>query len=541
MATTEQRGESDTPFDDDRDAASTGETAFRHTLPALTHPTLRGVVAGTLTVPPVADRADRPPDAAPATTTVVGAPSGAATTTPDRRSTVTERSIMTAAHAASAAKQVAAAQTAVTAGAQSTAAPPDRAVAATATMPRVDHHDDSGLATIADGLALSRPHGPRRPGVLHASWAGRVVAWQLAMVAVVLILPRPLRMYVAIVVLAVLAALVVVPLRQRSVLERLTLAVRYLIRHHRSTVDRIDDSAAEAVLRAVSRGGHLEPFEADATSGALIRHAGGLTVVLALVPSSSAMVGDTRPVVPALGELLPAGDDGGPAVTVQLIVHEVPAHCATADDAPAASYAALTGGTVPAQRRCWTVLHAPTTADDHAADELPRALANAVRRVRRKLRKAGIDGQVLGPEALRQDILALTGLDLTAEADASEQDGAPVIRERWRTWSVGSRVQTTFELQQWPNLADPAARDVLNRCASAGALATTVAVAARRAGDDVELQMVVRLTLSDDEAVPAATTALEQLADQAGARVLRLDGEQVFGVAASLPLGGFLP
>jgi len=83
-------------------------------------------------------------------------------------------------------------------------------------------------------------------------------------------------------------------------------------------------------------------------------------------------------------------------------------------------------------------------------------------------------------------------------------------------------------------------RSFLNWLVAVPTLATTVAVAVRRNGTDLELETGVRMTLPDRAAVKRATLQIDEIAHLAGARVRRLDGEQVFGLAASLPFGGFL-
>jgi hypothetical protein len=68
-----------------------------------------------------------------------------------------------------------------------------------------------------------------------------------------------------------------------------------------------------------------------------------------------------------------------------------------------------------------------------------------------------------------------------------------------------------------------------------------VALAARRAARGIEIEAVVRVLAADDAHLTALSDRISSEAAACGAQVERLDGEQVYGVAASLPLGGFLP
>jgi hypothetical protein len=73
------------------------------------------------------------------------------------------------------------------------------------------------------------------------------------------------------------------------------------------------------------------------------------------------------------------------------------------------------------------------------------------------------------------------------------------------------------------------------------ALATTVAVSARRVGtDDVEVEAAVRVGLPDPGALGSTSRSLSAIAGGHGARLRRVTGEQAAGAAGTLPLGGFL-
>jgi len=144
---------------------------------------------------------------------------------------------------------------------------------------------------------------------------------------------------------------------------------------------------------------------------------------------------------------------------------------------------------------------------------------------------------LLTRDEIVSDFLFLTRLDAASAVDGGR---APTMREGWSCWSAGGDVQTSLRVHDWPDLSAPHGRDFLNWMVSVPTQGTTVAVAARRNGEHVELQATVRLELPDAGAAKRAAYQVETVMDAAGARVQRLDGEQVFGLASSLPLGGFL-
>lgn len=387
--------------------------------------------------------------------------------------------------------------------------------------------------------APGRPYLPRTPGTLFGLHAGQIVSWQVAVLAVLLVLEQPQWALNTVAGIALLLLiLTVIPVQGRWLFQWLALWIRYTSRRRRWTIPHTEEGAFDVLLKAVTRGGELESLEIDGTSVALIRHAGGLTAVLAPIPSDSGSIVESAQLLPPLTELLPPGDEGEPVVSAQFVVHCIPGPSMSVEStAAASSYRQLGSGTVPSRRQCWVALQALHTADDHTDDVLCAALTSAVRRVQRRLRKAGMRAQPLNQDAAVGDFLALARLDAIPRGD--EHRGA-VIHEHWRSWSAAAEVQTTFRLLDWPDLSTPHTRNFLDWLAAVPTLATTVAVAARRNGEELELEAAVRMTLPDSKAVRPATRQAREVVGRAGARMQRLDGEQVFGVAASLPLGGFL-
>jgi hypothetical protein len=96
-------------------------------------------------------------------------------------------------------------------------------------------------------------------------------------------------------------------------------------------------------------------------------------------------------------------------------------------------------------------------------------------------------------------------------------------------------------MRRWPDLTTADGQQLFARLIEAPSLGTTVALATRRAGGELEVEAAIRVAAVDDAHLTASTRALRERAGACGATLQRLDGEQVHGVAASLPLGGFLP
>jgi hypothetical protein len=61
------------------------------------------------------------------------------------------------------------------------------------------------------------------------------------------------------------------------------------------------------------------------------------------------------------------------------------------------------------------------------------------------------------------------------------------------------------------------------------------------ADDEFEMEVAFRLAAGDLNALGYGDRALDAAVRSGGGRTERLDGEQIAGLAATLPLGGFLP
>jgi type VII secretion protein EccE len=290
----------------------------------------------------------------------------------------------------------------------------------------------------------------------------------------------------------------------------------------------------------------LETIKIDDVERALLTHAGGLSIVLQLAPTDSAALIEPAVTVPPPTVLLPLGDETGPPVSAQLIVQTTPAPGAYGGQGAAAqSYQALARGRIPARRRSWIalqVLRSPADADDA---ELQATLVRAVVRLQRRLRRVAMQGHVLDETQLAADVAVLSG------AETLWPDNGPAVvrfEEQWAHWRAGPHPQITYRLLEWPDLAAETGRAFFDQLVTVPSVATTIGIAARRGdgaqdksadGSDLELEAALRVTVPAEQTDQLARQ-VRDLAGRHGVRVQRMNGEHVYGVAASLPFGGFV-
>jgi type VII secretion protein EccE len=412
------------------------------------------------------------------------------------------------------------------------------------------HYWDAGesAAAVAKPQELSRPGKPRTPHKPVTAWsvhAAQVVAWQVVVITVIIALQqRPALMIALLVGAAVLLAISVLRSNGRWAYQWLGLWLRFVCRRRVSTISA--GSSVSELLRPFLRGVRLETIEIDDVERALLCHAGGVSLVLEVTPADTSVVVDSAPTLPPPTVLLPPADEAGPPVAAQLVVQTTPAPGAyRAHGVVARSYQSLAAGMVPARRRSWIALQALRMPADEDADdqELRRALIRAVSRLQRRLRRAGMRANALDRSQLGIDLATLSDAMMTREPRGAQ---GVRLREHWDSWSAGSHPQVTYRLLEWPDLGTHAGREFFDQLVTMPTVATTVGIAARHvmqpAGRsdlaDIELEAALRVTVPLDRP-DLATNQLRDLTRRHRVRMQRMDGEHVFGVAASLPLGGF--
>lgn len=386
-----------------------------------------------------------------------------------------------------------------------------------------------------------KPCAPARPATAWGVHAAQVVAWQLAVGAALIAIHQPVPRMIP--MLAGMVAVLVCSIARsdgRWAYQWLGIWLRFVCRRRSRVVNA--GAPINELLRPFLRGARLGSIELDDVDKALLVHAAGLTVVLEAAPADDRL-GASAGTVPPPTVLLPLGDDASPPISAQLIVQTVPAPSAyRARGAAAQSYHALTHSMIPARRRSWIALQAMRRPLDTGTDdaELRAALLRAVIGLRRRLGKAGMHAHVVDATQLAEDLAALSDTEAMLRDDTAYDVH---LQERWSSWSAGSHPQVSYRLLDWPDLATATGQEFFDDLVSLPSVATTVGIAARRtvaAGRDrLELEVALRIGVPLDQPDFVATR-LRDVTDRHRVRAQRMDGEQVFGVAATLPLGGFI-
>ncbi|MEH1012341.1 type VII secretion protein EccE [Micromonospora sp. CPCC 206060] len=373
-----------------------------------------------------------------------------------------------------------------------------------------------------DGPRIAAPVRPaRRAGPRLRVHAGQIVVTQVAVAGSGVAAGRSALLVAgAAVTAAVLLVVTWAPVGGRWLYEWLGIWLR------RAGRQRTLSPAASpaALLDLVAPGAVVAPAELAGEPAAVIGDGHGLTTLLELGDPAGIIGSGT--LLPALPTLLPATDPGTPPVRLQLVLSGVPAPVPGVGGGPAGtSYRQLTGGRLLGQARAVLAVRV-LRADGWSDAEQRRALSSAVRRVRRRL--APVGARPLGADAA-----------LRVLAELAHHDGGQPARETWPAVRLGGLMQASFRLRQ--ARGDDALRRLAPHLLALPATATTVAlgVGPWRAGGPALLpvELSVRIAAGGPAELALATRALRRLVTAEGGQLHRLDGEQLDGLAATLPLG----
>ena len=436
------------------------------------------------------------------------------------------------------------------------------------------------------------PRPVRQPGVIGGVHVTQIVLWQVAIALVLASLGR----HIALIISAAAVAFFIliftaVRIRGRWVYQLIGLRLSYMSRPRALVTSAHADRRSE-LLRFVVPGAKATSVETDEYEVGVLDHVGGAAAIIEIATEPSLVV--ERPVaLPSPAALLPPHDPDAPPVSLQLLLQAVPAPTLTAVSVGAASsYYALTNGSVPSQRRAWLVLQLAHSAG-YSSDQIGQGVGNSVRRLVRRLRHEGISARPLDREEALSVLAGMAHLNAstieTSAAVAAAATGAtidiraimarsgadagnhmaPLAQEHWDVWWSESIAQASFVIRRWPSLDSAAGQQLISQLTSVPSLGTTVSLATRRVPpkqleqpapdkpgfvkkpgrpqqaphhqDDVTVELTVRIAAPNQQRLASVSSALVERAKQCGARLERLDGQQVRGVAATLPLGGFLP
>ncbi|HEY6596169.1 MAG TPA: type VII secretion protein EccE [Asanoa sp.] len=314
----------------------------------------------------------------------------------------------------------------------------------------------------------------------------------------------------ALIALAVLAA-VWIRVRRRWLYRWIGLALRYRARSRTLP----GTAAAADLLRFVAP-------DASIDADGVVADRRGLTALVEL--DDPAVVRAESPHrLPSPAALLPPDDPDLPPARMQLVVSASPAPAARLGGAPpATSYRQLTEGRVPAYERAVlavTVLR----SEGWSEPDLRRALTSLARRAGRRV--TPLRARPLAGDAALRVLAELAG-----------HGGDHPARESWAAVHLGGLLHEVYRLRRWPDLRAETARRLVPRLLSLPTTAATVAVGAGpRSGSAVAADLTVRLTAGSPSHLSAAGQAMRRLLSAEGATATRLDGEQLPGLAATLP------
>lgn len=387
----------------------------------------------------------------------------------------------------------------------------------------------------APGIPAARRVRPYRPPLrIGGLTVFQLVAWQIGMAAVLAATRHSMALTA---VIAVVAVLVLAPtaIRFRGRWLHQWVSVWWGFRRRHRQLTPVDTDPARHLLAQLAHGVELEDVEIDDQPAVLLTHPAGLSVVFDVDPTEGALLMSAPQALPSPAALLPPADAKAPPVVVQLLVQVTPTPRARPGAAAVdRAYRELTNGDVPASRQAWVVLQAARTPDFHADRDLLPTLTGVIRRTRRLLRQERVAALMLNRDEVLAAVTTLTHLTRAAPGGFG---GQPLARESWRAWSTAGTRQTCHRLLDWPRRRWEI--DALLR--GLPAAGGVVSIAASRAdGDDLAVEAAFRLLGSGPDALAAADQALHEAIRRHGGRLQRLDGEHAHGVAATLPLGGFL-
>ena len=373
------------------------------------------------------------------------------------------------------------------------------------------HREATAVPADVVDRAVSGPAVGRRRSPVHA---GQVVATQVALAVPVAAWAHGPSATVgaALIALAVLAA-VWIRVRRRWLYQWIGLALRYRARSRTLP----GTAAAADLLRFVAP-------DASIDADGVVADRRGLTALVEL--DDPAVVRAESPHrLPSPAALLPPDDPDLPPARMQLVVSASPAPAARLGGAPpATSYRQLTEGRVPAYERAVlavTVLR----SDGWPEPDLRRALTSLARRAGRRV--TPLRARPLAGDAALRVLAELAG-----------HGGDHPARESWAAVHLGGLLHEVYRLRRWPDLRAETARRLVPRLLSLPTTAATVAVGAGpRSGSAVAADLTVRLTAGSPSHLSAAGQGMRRLLSAEGATAIRLDGEQLPGLAATLPFG----
>ncbi|NUT98528.1 MAG: type VII secretion protein EccE [Saccharothrix sp.] len=271
-------------------------------------------------------------------------------------------------------------------------------------------------------------------------------------------------------------------------------------------------------------------------------HQGAWTAVLLVDPAPGLInaVG-TAPALP-LGALAPCLEDRGVVLdAISVIWHCYPGSAALPANSPALnSYMEVLGPLPAAARRTtWIAVRLDPKRCQAAIRErgggvvgAHRALIGALSRVRNALESAGVTIRPLDSDELIR--AGISAAELTSVAGTNT---AVSLREKWGGVTAGGVGHASYAITGWPAKG---MRNNLNALTGVRALSSTLSMTISPSSEQgqVGLRGLVRVSARTPSELDRADDRLKALADKLDITLTPLNGLQVAGLAATLPLGG---
>ena len=203
-------------------------------------------------------------------------------------------------------------------------------------------------------------------------------------------------------------------------------------------------------------------------------------------------------------------------------------------------------GDVPAQRTTWVAVRLDPEEAARAIEArgggsvgIQRTLLTAVQRVASDLEGAGFAAAPLSEPELITAIGTACAVNPQIGITPRAAGATHRTEETKRTWRCDDRWHTSYWLGKLPKLSADGTPHLVAALTSTPTLATSFAVTASRGpGGSVGFSAHVRVAARSEAQLAEAAKTLEQRAAKAGAHLTRLDGEQLPGLVATIPLGG---
>jgi hypothetical protein len=310
----------------------------------------------------------------------------------------------------------------------------------------------------------------------------------------------------------VLLAATLIRVKRRWLYQHLGLRLRFFLRSRRFDLP-MAESRSLALLERLLPGTSIHTMDTGQDSVMVLSQRRGLTVLIRPEQITPEMVRK----FPVPAALLPEPDSSTGVSTefgIQTVFHS---------------------GTKPGEpTRLWLAVHAERTADTPVDHDLALGLRNALRRIRKALRRTGIDTDGLNDSAALGTISAL------AHVTGNRRE----VREYWGFLATGMVAQACFRLDNWDKLDEPTARrladGMLVRHRGNTGVAVTLTCYARSDLGAVRAGAVLRLAATNEKTIEDTSMTLRPLLQPCGISLTRLDGEHLSGLATSLPIGGFV-